>query len=124
MLTIDGNVRQGSRPRCLCRFFCCTVFILLFIIAAIVLALTLVRYLVVPLNFFSLLFPFQWIRPPNIIVGSGVNGTVSLHCTQGNKSNIGTSSVASCCPGRQPLERRVPNKYGHPYRVCTLTLRI
>ena len=39
---IHGNVLQGSRPRCLCRFFCCTVFITLFLVAAIVLALALV----------------------------------------------------------------------------------
>ncbi|KAF8478426.1 hypothetical protein DFH94DRAFT_55927 [Russula ochroleuca] len=43
---------QGSRPRCLCRFFCCTVFVTLFLVAGIVLALAL------------------WIRPPDVIVGS------------------------------------------------------
>ena len=40
-----GNALQGSRPRCLCRFFCCTVFIVIFLVAAIVLTLALVRLL-------------------------------------------------------------------------------
>jgi len=47
---------QGSRPRCLCRFVCCTVLITIFLIASILLALAL------------------WIRPPNIVIG-GNNGT-------------------------------------------------
>jgi len=43
---------QGSRPRCLCRFVCCTVFITLFLVAAILLTLALVRLFAVPRNFF------------------------------------------------------------------------
>ena len=74
------------------------------------------------LSISSFLIPTQWIRPPNIIVGSGNNGTVSLSCTHGNKAYNGAFSVASCCPGRQSLEQRVSNKYGHPHRVCILTL--
>jgi hypothetical protein len=53
---IDGNVLQGSRPRCLCRFFCCTFFIILFLVAAIVLSLLLVRLLGCASQFLPFLF--------------------------------------------------------------------
>jgi len=48
---------QGSRPRCICRFFFCTVLITLFLVAGIVLCLAL------------------WIQPPNIIIGGDNNNT-------------------------------------------------
>ncbi|KAI9508286.1 hypothetical protein F5148DRAFT_1356321 [Russula earlei] len=48
---------QGSRPRCICRFFFCTVLITLFLIAIIVLCLAL------------------WIQPPNIIIGGDNNSS-------------------------------------------------
>ncbi len=51
MLTL-ARLFQGSRPRCLCRFFCCTVFITIFLVAAILLSLALVRLLAVPRDLF------------------------------------------------------------------------
>ncbi|TFY83701.1 hypothetical protein EWM64_g317 [Hericium alpestre] len=49
----QGNLwTKGSRPRCICRFFGCTVLIALFLIISIVLSLAL------------------WIRPPNITIGN------------------------------------------------------
>lgn len=54
---------RGSRPRCICRFFFCTVFITLFLIIGIVLSLAL------------------WIQPPNIIIGG--NGSSSPVVAQG-----------------------------------------
>ncbi|KAI0293093.1 hypothetical protein BC826DRAFT_1143440 [Russula brevipes] len=53
---------QGSRPRCLCRFFCCTVLIAIFLVIIIVLCLAL------------------WARPPNIIIGG--DNTTSAVTTQ------------------------------------------
>ena len=47
-----GYKLQGSRPRCLCRFVCCTFFITLFLIASILLTLALVRLFVVPRKHF------------------------------------------------------------------------
>lgn len=48
---------QGSRPRCICRFFFCTILITLFLVAGIVLCLAL------------------WIQPPNIVIGGDNNNT-------------------------------------------------
>jgi hypothetical protein len=62
---------------------------------------------------------FQWIRPPNIIIG-GNNGTVSLYCIHRLfNSDVSDSLVASCGPGSQCLKWRIPSKYGYPYWVCT-----
>jgi len=55
---------QGSRPRCLCRFFFCTVLITLFLVAIIALCLAL------------------WIQPPDIVIG-GDNTSVSPVVAQG-----------------------------------------
>ncbi|KAI0256947.1 hypothetical protein BJV78DRAFT_1117445 [Lactifluus subvellereus] len=49
---------RGSRPRCICRFFFCTVFITLFLLIAIVLSLAL------------------WIQPPNVIIGDCLKSPV------------------------------------------------
>lgn len=54
---------RGGGLRCLCRFFCCTVFIALFLIIGIVLCLAL------------------WIQPPDIVVGS--NNSTSPVVAQG-----------------------------------------
>ncbi|KAH9975148.1 hypothetical protein BJV74DRAFT_863049 [Russula compacta] len=48
---------QGSGPRCLCRFFCCTVFITIFLVVVIVLNLAL------------------WIQPPDLVIGGGNNSS-------------------------------------------------
>jgi hypothetical protein len=55
--------RRGGGLRCLCRFFCCSFFIALFLIIGIVLCLAL------------------WIRPPNIVIGS--NNSTSPVVAQG-----------------------------------------
>jgi hypothetical protein len=71
---MDSSAFQGSRPGCFCRFFFCTFFITLFLIVGIVLSLALVRRY----GRASRLHTdpdFQWIRPPDIIVGS-INGSV------------------------------------------------
>jgi len=49
--------RQGGGLRCLCRFFCCTVLIALFLIVGIVLCLVL------------------WARPPNVLIGGDNNSS-------------------------------------------------
>jgi len=56
---------QGSRPRCICRFFFCTILITLFLIAGIILCLAL------------------WIQPPNIVIGSENNNDTSPVIAQG-----------------------------------------
>jgi len=63
--------KQGGGLRCLCRFFCCTVFITLFLIIGIVLCLIL------------------WMRPPNVIVGGGNNSTSPVTVQSVNVVNQG-----------------------------------
>ncbi|KAI0306347.1 hypothetical protein B0F90DRAFT_1946470 [Multifurca ochricompacta] len=68
---------RGSGPRCFCRFFCCTVLVTLLLVISIILCLALVRQ---PRGFFPqswLHFYFQWIQPPDVIIGGGnVTSTV------------------------------------------------
>ena len=48
---IHGYKFKGSRPRCLCRFVCCTLLITVFLIVSIFLTLALVRLFAVPGKF-------------------------------------------------------------------------
>lgn len=57
VLTTCDYKFQGSRPRCLCRFICCTFFIALFLVASVILSLALVRLFAVPRTF--LLIPMH-----------------------------------------------------------------
>ncbi|EIW85077.1 hypothetical protein CONPUDRAFT_97723 [Coniophora puteana RWD-64-598 SS2] len=64
----SGLWTRGSRGSCIARFCCCAVMIVIFFIVSILLALALVRILYLS-GLYWLIFS-QWIRPPNIVVGS------------------------------------------------------
>lgn len=62
---------------------------------------------------------FQWIQPPDIIIG-GDNSTVRFgRDLRWEKTDATVHLVGSCRPGRQHVVKRVPSQSRSPHRVST-----
>jgi hypothetical protein len=123
----DGDIHsltiQGSRPRCFCRFFFCTVLITLFLIIGVILSLALVRRHGRASQSHAETH-FQWIRPPNIIIGS-VDGSVRWRRSIGRpETNTRLSQALSSCTRCHYLEQWDPSKLGPSRRVGSESSRM